>query len=90
MPYWGVYIVESQSTGHLYTGVTTQPGWRLNLLNEGQGTKFAKGKGPWGLVYWEKVGSQAAALKRESEIKALTKTQKLALVAKQASASLPA
>jgi putative endonuclease len=80
MACWGVYIIESQSTGHLFTGVTTRPTWRMHMLNSGQGVKFAKGKGPWILAYWEPRGSQAEALKREGEIKTLTKAQKLTLI----------
>lgn len=77
---WGVYIIESQSLGHLYTGVTTKPGQRLIAHNEGNGAKYTKGKGPWVLVYWERIGSQSAALKREYEIKQMTKAQKRALI----------
>jgi len=77
---WGTYIIESQSSGHLYTGVTTQPGWRLQLHNEGNGAKYTKGKGPWVLVYWERIGSQSLALKREYEIKQMTKAQKRVLI----------
>jgi len=76
---WGTYIIENPS-GLLYTGVTTQPGRRLQLHNEGNGAKYTKGKGPWTLVYWERLGSQSDALKREYEIKQLTKTQKRALI----------
>ena len=80
MSAWGVYIVESQSSGHLFTGVTTRLPWRMRILNDGRGAKFVKGKGPWELVYWEARGTQEDALKREAEIKALTKLQKLTLI----------
>lgn len=80
MACWGVYIVESQTTGNLFTGVTTRVPWRMRILNDGRGTKFVRGKGPWDLVYWEPRGAQADALKREAEIKALTKAQKRSLI----------
>lgn len=80
MACWGVYIVESQSTGHFFTGVTTRLPWRLHVLNEGRVSGLVKGRGPWALAYWEPRGSQAEALKREGEIKALSKAQKLALI----------
>jgi len=80
MAIWGVYIVESQSTGHLFTGTTTRIAWRLHILNNGSGAKLVKGKGPWSLAFWEVVGSQEKAAQREAEVKAMSKAQKLALI----------
>lgn len=82
MVIWGVYIIQSQPLGLLYTGVTTHPGRRVEIHNEGRGAKFTKGKGPWVLVHWERCGSQSLSLKREYEIKQMTKAQKLALISK--------
>lgn len=76
---WGVYIIENPA-GLLYTGITPHVGRRILAHNEGKGAKYTRGRGPWSLVYWERLGPVTFALKREAEIKALTKTQKLALI----------
>jgi len=76
---WGVYIIVN-SAGLLYTGITPNIGRRVRAHNDGKGAKYTRGRGPWTMVYWEPCGPVTTALKREAEIKALTKTQKLALI----------
>ena len=77
---WYLYILRCRS-GELYTGITTDVEKRLQQHNCGKGAKFTRGRGPLELVYREECGAHSAALKREMEIKALTRTQKLALIA---------
>lgn len=78
---WKLYILRC-GDGSLYTGITTDVGKRLETHRSGKGAKYTRGRGPLELVYSEDCGDHSAALKREMEIKALTKTQKEALIRK--------
>ena len=73
-----VYIIEC-SDHTLYTGWTNDINKRLKAHNDGAGAKYTKGRTPVKLVYIEPVNSRSEALKREAEIKKLTKKKKLAL-----------
>lgn len=74
-----VYILEC-SDGSLYTGWTTDVEKRLADHNEGKGAKYTKAHGPCILRYVEEVESKSKALKREYEIKQLSREEKLKLV----------
>lgn len=78
---WGVYIIQSVPTGHLYTGVTNDPDRRVHEHNHCcKGAKRTRAGRPWNLVYWEPCSSTVEALKREYQIKRLTRMQKLRLI----------
>jgi putative endonuclease len=77
---WGVYILVSLSTGHLYTGAAIDPERRLKAHNAGKGAKRTRAGAPWKLVYWEPCESKSAALKREYAIKQLSRQAKLDLI----------
>ena len=77
---WFVYIIESQVTGKLYTGITNDLEKRLTAHNNGTGAKFTRAGRPWKLVYREPVGDKSSALKRELKIKSLTRAQKFTLI----------
>ncbi len=80
MPTWFVYIIETQNN-KLYTGITKDPQKRFEAhLNKPSGAKFLKANPPKEIVYTEKVESKSAALKREIQIKKLTRKQKLKLI----------
>lgn len=66
--------------GSLYTGWTNDLEARLARHNEGQGAKYTRSRLPVRLVYREACAGKSEALKREMEIKSLTRTQKLALI----------
>lgn len=66
--------------GSLYTGITTDIEKRLEAHRSGKGAKYTRGRGPLELVYSEECGDHSAALKRELELKALTKAQKEELI----------
>ena len=70
-----VYILEC-SDGTLYTGVTNDLEKRIKLHNEGKGAKYTKGRGPVVCKYLEKVSDRSLALKREFEVKKLSKKEK--------------
>ena len=65
---WYVYILKSEKSGLLYTGMTENIQTRLTQHNSGK-SKFTKGHIPWTLVYSEEIGSTAEARKREKFFK---------------------
>lgn len=75
---WVVYILECKD-GSLYTGITDRLTHRLAAHRAGRGAKYTKGRGPLKLRYLEDCADHSAALRREIQIKKLTKAQKLAL-----------
>ena len=79
---WKLYILRC-GDGTLYTGITTDVEKRLEAHRSGKGAKYTRGRGPLELVYREDCGDHSAALKRELEIKALTREQKEKLIREQ-------
>lgn len=76
---WKLYILRC-GDGSLYTGITTDVEKRLEAHRSGKGAKYTRGRGPLELVYSEECGDHSVALKRELEIKALTREEKLKLI----------
>ena len=76
---WKLYILRC-GDGSLYTGITTDVEKRFTVHQSGKGAKYTRGRGPLEVVYTEECGDHSAALKRELEIKALTKEQKEILI----------
>ena len=76
---WKLYILRC-GDGSLYTGITTDVERRLEVHRSGKGAKYTRGRGPLEVVYREDCGDHSAALKRELEIKALTREQKELLI----------
>ena len=76
-----VYIVEC-TDNTLYTGYTNDPARRIEEHNSGVGAKYTRGRGPVELVYLEEFSDKSEAMKREYEIKQLSKTEKLELIRK--------
>ncbi len=74
-----VYVLQC-GDGSLYTGYTTDLDRRLAEHRGGRGAKYTRGRGPFEVVFVEACDSRSAALSREAEIKALSRTEKLALV----------
>ena len=68
--------------GSLYTGISTDVERRLEVHRSGKGAKYTRSRGPLELVYVEECGDRSAALKRELEIKAKTRAEKLKLIQK--------
>ncbi len=73
-----IYIVECADKT-LYTGWTNHLDERIAAHNAGKGAKYTKIRLPVKLVYSEALSSKSAALKREAEIKKLSRLEKLAL-----------
>lgn len=76
---WYLYILRCRD-GSLYTGITTDVEKRFEAHQSGKGAKYTRGRGPMELVYQETCGDHSAALKREAQIKKLSREQKQALI----------
>ncbi len=73
------YIVECRD-GTFYTGWTNHLEERVESHNKGKGAKYTRSRLPVKLVYYETYASKKEAMKREYEIKRLTRKDKLALI----------
>ncbi len=76
---WFVYILRC-SDGTLYTGITTDVEKRFATHSSGKGAKYTRGRGPLELVYCDECGDHSAALKREAQIKKLSREEKEKLI----------
>lgn len=77
---WFLYIVQC-SDQSLYTGITTDITRRLKEHNSSKkGAFYTRNKTPVKLVYQESMPDRSQALKRECEIKKLTRKQKLGII----------
>lgn len=76
---WSVYILRCRD-GSLYTGIAVDVLRRLAMHESGKGAKYTRGRGPLQLVYTEPCADHCQALKRELQIKSLTKVQKESLI----------
>ena len=74
--------------GTLYCGWTSDLTARLAAHNSGKGAKYTRGRGPVTLAYSELFDIQSEAMRREAEIKKLTRAQKQALIDTQSGAEL--
>ena len=78
---WFVYIIECRDKS-FYCGVTTDLKRRMRQHNgklKG-GSRYCKGRRPLKLVYKEEALDSGAALRRENEIRKLSRTEKEVLV----------
>jgi putative endonuclease len=76
---WCVYILECKN-GFLYTGVTTDIERRYKEHCRGS-SRYTSYNPPVQIVYTEIQPDRPMALKRELQIKSLTRKKKLALIA---------
>lgn len=74
-----VYILEC-SDKTLYTGYTNSLEKRIKKHNLGIGSKYTRGRRPVKFVYTENFPDKSSALKREIEIKSLTRKKKIQLI----------
>lgn len=75
------YIVECKDKT-LYTGWTNDLQKRIKTHNDGKGAKYTKSRLPVRLVYYEVYKTKQEAMRREYEIKQLTREQKKKLIEK--------
>lgn len=76
---WYVYLVRCQD-GSLYAGITTDLVSRLRTHNTGKGAAYTRSRLPVELVYWEPAEDRSTALRREAQIKRMSRTGKLRMV----------
>ncbi|MGA2874050.1 MAG: GIY-YIG nuclease family protein [Nitrososphaerales archaeon] len=81
MPRWHHVYILSCRGDYLYTGYTIDVTRRLAQHNKGVGSRFTRSHLPVKLVYSESYPSRSAALKRELQIKRLSRKRKLLLTA---------
>ncbi|HEX7004383.1 MAG TPA: peptidoglycan editing factor PgeF [Trueperaceae bacterium] len=76
---WFVYLLNC-ADGSLYTGISRDPREREATHNAGNGASYTRSRRPVELVYVEPVADRSAALRRELQLKSLTRRQKLELL----------
>ena len=81
MSAWQVYLLRC-ADGSLYAGVATDVGRRLQQHNGelSGGARYTRGRRPVTLVWQEDCESRGHALRREAEVKSLTRAQKTELI----------
>ena len=75
---WVLYILECKD-GTLYTGITDDLERRMTVHGTAKGAKYTRGRGPFILRYTENCADHSHALRRELQIKSLSRQQKLEL-----------
>ncbi|MBN1643715.1 MAG: GIY-YIG nuclease family protein [Dehalococcoidales bacterium] len=76
---WYFYIVKCKDNS-LYAGIAIDVDKRIKEHNKGTGAKYTRARGPVTLVYSEKYSNVSEARKRESQIKAWSRTKKEQLI----------
>lgn len=74
-----VYILECADKTY-YTGYTTNVERRLRVHNEGKGAKYTKYRRPCKIVYYESFSDKSLAMRREYQIKQLSRKEKKELI----------
>jgi putative endonuclease len=73
---WFIYILRCNDDT-LYTGITNNLEKRLRTHNAGKASKYTRARLPVAMVYSEEVEDRSTALRRECEIKQLSRQEKL-------------
>ncbi len=77
---WSLYVAEC-ADGSYYTGIAKDVEKRLETHNSGKGSKYTATHGPVKLVFQEPQGDYSTALRREYQVKTLSKERKIRFVA---------
>ncbi len=75
---WVCYLLRC-ADDTLYCGITNNLDQRLLAHNAGEGAKYTRGRVPVRLVHVEQYPDKSAALKREMQIKQMTRGKKQSL-----------
>lgn len=75
---WILYMIECRD-GSLYTGITDNLPHRLSVHGTSKGAKYTRGRGPFILRYTENCRDHSHALRREIEVKRLSRQEKIRL-----------
>ncbi|MGD0319904.1 MAG: GIY-YIG nuclease family protein [Nitrososphaerales archaeon] len=84
MAFHFVYVLQC-SDGTLYTGYTTDVDRRLRQHNAGKGAKYTRSRAPVRLAFKERFRRRSDALRREFQIKRMSRSSKLLLCARYSS-----
>jgi predicted GIY-YIG superfamily endonuclease len=76
---WFVYMVQCADSS-LYTGIAKDVIRRCQQHNAGTASRYTRSRLPVKLVYQDSLASRSLALKREAEIKAISRREKVALI----------
>ena len=79
MPSCFVYILECKDKTY-YTGITQNLERRIEEHNKGIGAKYTRGRRPVVLRFSEKFPNRRKAVKRELEIKRMSRKEKIELI----------
>ncbi len=75
---WTCYLLRC-ADDTLYCGITNDLEKRIVAHNEGTAAKYTRGRTPVKLIYTEPCADKSTALKREMQIKKLSRQKKWAL-----------
>lgn len=78
MSEWCCYLLRC-ADDTLYCGISNALEKRLIAHNAGAGAKYTRGRRPVALLYHENCTDKSDALKRELQIKRMSRSEKLAL-----------
>ncbi len=79
---WYLYLLECND-GTLYTGITTDIARRLSEHNLGSASRYTRSRLPVKLIYQERCLNKSNALKKEYEIKSLSRKEKETYIYKE-------
>lgn len=74
-----VYMLQCADAS-IYTGITTDIERRLKEHRSGRASHYTHSRGAVRMLYTERKRDRSTALRREAEIKKLTRVKKLALI----------
>ena len=78
---WVCYLLRC-ADDTFYCGISNDLEKRLAAHNAGEGAKYTRGRLPVRVMYSESCADKSAALKRELQIKRLSRSGKIALLQK--------
>ena len=73
------YILKCKDNTY-YTGYTNNLEKRLKAHNEGKGAKYTRARKPVELIYYEEYKDKPSAMRREWEIKQLSRQEKEGMI----------
>lgn len=76
---WNVYLILTESNT-LYCGIAVDPNVRFEQHMSGRGAKYLRAHKPVKLVWRESGHSRSSALKRERQVKRLSRHEKERLI----------
>ncbi len=77
---WSLYMAEC-ADGSYYTGIAKDVEKRIENHNTGKGAKYTATRGPVKLIFQEPQGDYSTALRREYQVKTLSKERKIRFIA---------